>query len=155
MSFKISSLLVLLAIAFPISLSAQSPSESAPQKTIPVESILPSAWIGTWKGQVELESLRGEKTTFQMELSVETIAPKDRLAWRITYDGAAGKSVREYELVAKNPKLKQYVIDEKNGIEIDATLLGNAWSPTSPLAAKPYGPSMNSSPQTIEKSSLN
>lgn len=90
------------------------------------EAILPTAWIGTWRGEVRADSAQGPGGVFQMELSIAPINKPDRLSWTITYDGPQGKSVREYELVKKGDQPGHFVIDEKNSIEIDATLLGNA-----------------------------
>ncbi len=89
------------------------------------EAILPAAWIGVWRGEVSVENAQGKQPGFQMELAVEPIASSSRCTWRITYEGQAGKSVRQYEIELIDRQQGHYRIDEKNSIQIDATLLGN------------------------------
>ncbi len=89
-------------------------------------SILPDEWLGTWSGEVKAESPGGKSTTFDMVLEIGEHSDPQRLKWKIIYDGSQGKSERDYELVAEDAAAGRYVIDERNGVRIAATRLGNS-----------------------------
>lgn len=87
---------------------------------------LPKGWYGKWKGEVVSESFRGKQEPFQMELDVAATSDSGRLTWQIVYDGKQGRSQRDYELVTIDAGRGHYEVDEKNGIRITASLVGNA-----------------------------
>ncbi len=124
-------LMLLTCFAASIGLHQQVPTLSAQQPGQPSlangESInepgLPQPWLGTWRGEAIIDNPGGKADSFQMELVVDSTPSLDRFTWRLTYDGVQGKSVRDYELVLKDRQQGHYVIDEKNGIEIDAVLI--------------------------------
>lgn len=60
-----------------------------------------------------------------MELRIAPTEKPDRFQWTIIYEGAQGRSERLYTLVAKDPGNGQFVIDENNGIVLDATFIGD------------------------------
>lgn len=61
-----------------------------------------------------------------MELHIGPIEGKKSFTWRIIYGVDKKRQVRNYELVPDLEKAGQFKIDEKNGIVIDARLMGNA-----------------------------
>ncbi len=73
-------------------------------------------------GEATNEVAGGGKQNFSVQLVVSPSQSPDRWTWQITYNGAAGKSVRDYELVAIDESKGRYVLDEKNGIKLPATL---------------------------------
>lgn len=107
------------------SLSAQEPEAPTINAATKSENRLPAEWFGTWRGEVEATSLKGQTSTFQMELTVRPLTEPGRWQWQIVYSGTQGESKRPYELVASKDQPGQFVIDEKNSIVIDTTLLGN------------------------------
>jgi hypothetical protein len=84
------------------------------------------SWIGKWSGEATSEMVGGSKQKFSVQLFVYPSKSPNRWAWQITYTGAAGKSVRDYELVAINESKGLYVLDEKNGVELPATLFDDS-----------------------------
>ncbi len=114
----------LYACASP-AVAQQAANPTGNPKAVGSEAILPMAWLGVWRGEVAVENSQGKQPGFQMELVVEPISDSPRCTWRITYEGQAGKSVREYEIELVDRRQGHYRIDEKNSIRIDATLLGN------------------------------
>lgn len=106
--------------------SYESPKATTTSATSDSDGILPAAWRGVWRGDVSVDSNKGTRDAFQMELAIGNTAKPDRMQWQITYNGAQGKSVRDYELVATNKEIGHFAIDEKNGIQIDTMLVGNA-----------------------------
>ncbi|MBL8889419.1 MAG: hypothetical protein JNL67_05540 [Planctomycetaceae bacterium] len=98
------------------------------QEAIPTESPSASvlaAWHGRWQGEVTAFS-SGTPMRFQMELEIEATDDPKVLEWKVTYDGTAGRSERPYQLHVENEQRGQYVIDEQNGIRLNATLLGES-----------------------------
>lgn len=61
-----------------------------------------------------------------MELVIGPSIAADRLVWTIVYDGAAGRQVREYQLLTRDPAAGSYAIDEHNGIVLEARVHGEA-----------------------------
>lgn len=81
--------------------------------------MLPESWHGVWRGSLTLRPpLKNFPTTSPMELR---IAPKEkgRWSWTIAY---SGQPERGYELIAVAEKPGAFVMDEKNGIVLDASL---------------------------------
>lgn len=114
---------VLFLLAFNCYAIAQEKRSQAIQEES--SAFIPAAWLGNWRGEVTPQSTSGDGDKFQMELEVAPLPEKDRVKWKITYRGAQGESVRDYQLLADKNKAGHYVIDEGNGIRIPATLLGN------------------------------
>ena len=108
--------------------NAQTPLIEAPPAA--KASALPTDWYGQWSGQVQTSSAQGTQS-FQMQLTIEPTDAEGRWNWTIVYDGQQGKSTRRYLLVKETASESaaapgQFVIDEQNGIRINASLLGNA-----------------------------
>ncbi len=85
--------------------------------------MLPESWQGTWRGTLTLSPpLKNFPASSPMELR---IVPKEtgRWSWTIAY---SGQPERGYELVAVAEKPGAFVLDEKNGILLDANLEGDA-----------------------------
>ena len=78
--------------------------------------MLPKSWHGHWKGTLAIRPpLAGFPPTVAMEL---TIAPLDggKVSWTLVYDGQP----RDYELAPVAGAPDRFVLDEKNGITMDA-----------------------------------
>jgi hypothetical protein len=101
----------ILAFAFTSTVLADEPANA-----------LPKAWHGHWKGKLVIHNEGGKETTVPMELIVK---PKGaRYDWQIAYGEGEKKQTRAYELAVLD-KPGRFTIDEKNGIEIDARLVGS------------------------------
>lgn len=92
---------------------------------VPRAAPLPAEWIGRWAGPVELLGADGASPAFAMELHIEPIAGEDECSWTIVYEGAAGRQVRPYHLVARDAAAGRFAIDERNGIVLPARLIGS------------------------------
>ncbi len=90
------------------------------------QTSLPSAWLGTWRGTVQAESLANATATFEMELQIRPTSDPDRIDWIITYEGSSGKSVRDYQLVITDPKRNLFELDERNGIRLTTSRFGDS-----------------------------
>lgn len=87
---------------------------------------LPEHWHGTWSGQFTVHAPDGKSFERSMELEIAPIKDSKSLKWRIVSEFKGKKTVRDYELVPHGEKAGHFAIDEKNGIVIDARLIGNA-----------------------------
>lgn len=81
---------------------------------------LPAAWHGVWEGALSFGKRGGG--TIPMTLEIAPLEePAGGATWRITYGEGEGAHVRDYRLLpGGGPGL--FVIDERNGVLIDARL---------------------------------
>jgi hypothetical protein len=82
----------------------------------------PASWVGHWKGSASV-GMGDKLQAFTMELIVSPTSDPARHDWTLVYDGHAGRQERKYTLIARDAALGQYVIDENNGIVLDATII--------------------------------
>jgi len=76
-------------------------------------------WEGLYKGDLELYGVHDVKMTLKMELDIKK--QSDSLyQWKITYDYNGKIDVRNYSIKCIDAQKGTYVIDENNGILIDA-----------------------------------
>lgn len=79
-------------------------------------------WVGKWNGNCTITpEYDGIK---QLKSSLEVKIQDKGLSWLLIYDynGAIPTEVRNYELKIEDEKAGHYVIDEKNGLLLDAYL---------------------------------
>jgi hypothetical protein len=81
----------------------------------------PYDWLGNWKGDLKVYTAAGLKQVVPMELHILPTALPDRFSWIISFDS----SLRNYELVVHDSLLRVFSLDEKNGIDISSSKLGN------------------------------
>ncbi|MGQ0627259.1 MAG: hypothetical protein ACT4PL_04060 [Phycisphaerales bacterium] len=125
---KAACLFLLPALAFPLALAQPPATPSPPVVTKPAPEF-PALWRGHWKGPSRQVLAGGSSTEFRMELIIGELK-NGRAQWTIVYDGAAGRQERPYELVLRDDEKSRgkgrFAIDEKQGIEIEMTLLDGA-----------------------------
>jgi hypothetical protein len=81
-----------------------------------VAPAFPAHWCGRWTGTL---TPLGDSKVGPVTMTLEIAPAADgRWSWTIIYDGAAGRQVRPYELVAVDAAAGRFAIDEKNGIVI-------------------------------------
>jgi hypothetical protein len=84
---------------------------------------LPADWHGRWTGTLKITPVDGKEQETPMELTIEPLTESKNLRWRIIYGEGKKAPVRDYELQPQE-NASHFVIDEKNGILIDAWLTG-------------------------------
>lgn len=99
-----------------------SQHRAAPATTTDDSHAFPAAWIGHWKGTASV-GMGDKQQQFTMELIVAPTSDPARHDWTLVYDGHAGRQERKYTLIATDAAKGQYVIDENNGIVLDATIV--------------------------------
>lgn len=84
-------------------------------------------WAGFWQGHCTLSPAYQGVSRLEASLTVEPGA-SGRYAWRLVYEanGPMARSVRNYELVPVDAARGHYVLDEKNGLLLDAFLAARA-----------------------------
>ncbi len=85
----------------------------------------PQAWEGIWEGELNIYSANSSKSvqTLTMQLKINPIDEKT-WAWEIGYLVGEG-DIRKYELHETDASKNEWLIDEKNGIELTQLFLGN------------------------------
>jgi hypothetical protein len=87
---------------------------------------LPPSWDGVWKGSTTLTWASGKVEAAGMELHVGPVAGGPSKTWKVVYDFADRREVREYEIrPLEGGAAGRLVIDEKNGFLIDNYLAGD------------------------------
>ncbi len=85
----------------------------------PAAAAGPADWTGTWKGTCRLTPPHQGIAEFPMTLTIGATAKPDALRWMLVYETGT-RDVRDYELLAVDAAAGTYVIDEKNGLLLDA-----------------------------------
>jgi hypothetical protein len=93
---------------------------------------LPDAFLGRWQGTLRISPVE-DKTgntpppkggDVPMELHIEPLADGKGHTWRIIYNTGPRREVRDYVLLPNAKQPNSFVIDERNGMLIDARLVG-------------------------------
>lgn len=95
-----------------------------PRASVGAPSAFPGAWEGTWHGELEVLAASGAQPGATVEL---VIAPTDdprRWTWRTTYDGAAGRVVKDYALLVRDAARGEFAFDEGEQVELESRYLG-------------------------------
>ncbi len=86
------------------------------------------AWKGVWSGTCRTMSVGGSAQQFGASLAIRPLSQDgSRYSWTVTYTPAGGgqRQVRPYEIVAVDRARGHYVVDEKNGLKLDAYKVAN------------------------------
>ena len=85
----------------------------------------PEDWLGYWEGELEIFNSKGLQQTIPMALDHRKSDEDGVYIWAIIYgeDTIAGR--RDYLLRTVDSSLGHYQTDEKNGIILDAFLMGD------------------------------
>jgi hypothetical protein len=89
----------------------------------PTKATLPDEWYGRWTGTVKATSVDGKDSEFAMDLDIQPLKDSKGYQWKIVYGEGKKRQDRNYELIPQE-KANHFVIDEKNGLFIDAFLIG-------------------------------
>jgi hypothetical protein len=90
---------------------------------VPASPALPAEWHGRWTGTLKITPVSGAPQETVMEMVIEPLKDSKNYRWKIVYGDGKKAPVRDYEL-APQEKANHFVIDEKNGLLIDAWLVG-------------------------------
>ncbi|MEL6191075.1 MAG: hypothetical protein AAFR66_03460 [Bacteroidota bacterium] len=83
-----------------------------------VGQVLPSEWVGTWKGTVDLWAFNRKSDTFPMSLDIQS--QDSALSFTINYEFDEEKpDIRKYQLIKIDSVNAHLAIDEQNSIVLD------------------------------------
>lgn len=85
------------------------------------QNTFPAAWAGLWAGNLQIVSATGTQevpVTFEVAAQTPT-----KYTWKFTFNAPAGPIVKDYALLVDTNKTGHYIIDEGDGILLDAYLL--------------------------------
>ena len=99
-------------------------ASAARAETPATQPAFPQSWLGKWAGDCAAHSAGGRVMNIRMELTVAATAKADEFDWTITYIDGEKRQDRRYALIAVEPDKGRWKIDERNGIVLLATLLG-------------------------------
>lgn len=91
---------------------------------LPAQSF-PAAWAGTYQGTLEVYTAAGRQMAIPMQLELSASDTNGQWHYRLTY-GADTSDVRPYLLIPRDTSQGHYLVDERNGILLDAWLFGGA-----------------------------
>jgi len=89
------------------------------------EYIFPEDWLGYWTGDLEIYDANGLKQIVPMSLDLSETDTSDVYTWAIIYGQDSTAQRRDYQLKEIDATTGHYLIDEKNGIILDAYHLHN------------------------------
>jgi hypothetical protein len=95
--------------------------------SIKAQSAFPQAWVGTWKGQLEILSAntkQPKQAPIDLVLEIGPIKGSKAFTWKTTYTTPTGPLVKDYKLVTDSIE-GRYKIDEGDSILLDNYWLGN------------------------------
>jgi len=84
-----------------------------------------SPWLGEWSGTLEIHNAKGLSQTVAMGLNIAQISDSS-WTWQIVYGEGQSRQERNYELI-KTEGPGNYIVDEKNGIKLDLSLIKNGF----------------------------
>lgn len=84
--------------------------------------VFPKDYVGVYKGNLEIHSSHGVETV-GMEFHLEALDEAGNYAYQIVYIQDGNRQERHYNLITINSKTGEYLIDENNGILLNATFI--------------------------------
>ncbi len=105
-------------------------SNSIKTSAIEEEFNFPEDWEGVWTGELKVYSPRGMARKIPMELHIlpiDSVGYINSHQWTIIYGEDKEKGKRPYEFRLKDKEKGLYLMDEKNGIELESTLINNTF----------------------------
>lgn len=85
----------------------------------------PNNFLGIYKGKLSISSTRGAQE-IDMEFHLSKADDEKKYNYTIVYIFDGKRQEREYTLIEKDKEKGKYVVDENNGILLDAQLFGNS-----------------------------
>jgi len=84
----------------------------------------PDDYFGIYKGYLKIHSIRGTKE-IGMEFHLNTTDQADQYQYMLVYIFDGKRQERKYTLITKDASKGQFLVDENNGILLDAQLFDN------------------------------
>lgn len=85
----------------------------------------PEDWLGTWTGELDIYNVRGLQQSLPMSLELSETDSSGLYRWAIVYGRDSTAQKRDYQLIEVDKSKGHYIVDEKNGIVLDAYHMQN------------------------------
>lgn len=85
----------------------------------------PNDYLGVYKGKLSITSVRGAQE-IDMEFHLLKTDDEKKYQYTIVYIFDGNRQERKYTLIEKDSEKGKYVVDENNGIILDAQLFGSS-----------------------------
>ena len=85
-----------------------------------INYVFPDDWLGNWLGDLRIYNSQGLKQTIPMSLELSKTDTIGKFNWAIIYGQDSTAQKRDYQLIEIDSSKGHYLIDEKNGIFLDA-----------------------------------
>ncbi len=89
-----------------------------------LKSFTVSEWVGCWAGMLSIDGISGQQE-IPMKLDIRSRKNSDTLEWNIIYGKDEEIGLRAYLLIPLDVDNGQFIIDENNGILLDALYSNN------------------------------
>ena len=86
----------------------------------------PAAWVGDWTGRLYVQRGRRTLQEADMTLAIRPLDSAGCYTWRLAYAQVGPRDVRPYVVCPADTLGEHWRIDERNGIVLDAYVLGGA-----------------------------
>lgn len=86
---------------------------------------LPANWHGTWAGPMALHGVAGKPGSVPVVLTIRPDGDKGGVTWLVVYGEGKGEVRKDYRLDHDPKRPGRYRLDERNGIVLDARLVGD------------------------------
>ncbi|HAI76354.1 MAG TPA: hypothetical protein DCM08_08900 [Microscillaceae bacterium] len=84
----------------------------------------PSDWAGKWQGNLAIYNpAKGKTMEVTMQLTITATENPSQWGWEIVYNTGEKQDIRKYVLLAQDPAVGHYLIDEQNSILLDSYLV--------------------------------
>lgn len=84
----------------------------------------PEDFFGIYKGDLNMTTSKGERT-IQMEFHLNKTDSIGKYQYMLVYIVDGNRQERKYNLITKDATKGEYIVDENNGILLDAKLIDN------------------------------
>jgi hypothetical protein len=84
----------------------------------------PENYLGIYKGTLQMTSAASEQS-ISMEFKLEATETEGKYQYQIVYINEGNRQERSYTLITIDAAKGDYLVDENNGIQLQAKLLGN------------------------------
>lgn len=84
------------------------------------QSQFPANWIGNYKGELQIYAVDSIAMQVDMKLAIAPTENDSIFQWKMTYIFNGNEDIRDYQLKLVDASKGHYMVDENNGILIDA-----------------------------------
>lgn len=93
--------------------------------SVSAQESFPDQCIGEWQGVMKIYGQGMLKDSLSVNMSITTMNDTLGWKWKTVYHSPQGEIVKDYTLLPRESSVNEYILDEKNGILLNAYVHGN------------------------------